>query len=160
MKKLIILVGNIASGKSTYVKKFPQAIIVNDDSIVSSVHGGDYTLYQKELKPLYKTIENTIITTALSLDRLVIIDRPNMSKQTRQRYISIAKSLDVEVLCVIFPLQDPYIHAKRRFDSDNRDLTLRHWIETAERKNVEFEHPSFDEGFDNIFIENYYDCFI
>ena len=52
---LELLVGPIASGKSTYSNKAAKegAIIVNDDAIVTALHGGDHTLYDKALKPRF-----------------------------------------------------------------------------------------------------------
>jgi len=55
MRKIQILVGMIASGKSTYSKHAARLgfIVVNDDAIVNAVHGEDYTLYDKKLKLLW-----------------------------------------------------------------------------------------------------------
>jgi len=74
MKYLDILVGPMASGKSTYCSKAAKqgAIIVCDDDITMMVHGGNYGLYTIELIPLYKAIENSIIQMGLSLNHRVI----------------------------------------------------------------------------------------
>ena len=81
--KVEILVGFIASGKSTYSKHRASqgAIVINDDAIVNAVHSNIYELYDKNLKPLYKAVENTILEMALALNRDVVIDRPNYSEQ-------------------------------------------------------------------------------
>lgn len=70
-----VLCGMIASGKSTYcVKKAKEGyVIVNDDSIVNAVHGGVYALYDKSFKPLYKSIEDHILHTAVAMGKHVII---------------------------------------------------------------------------------------
>lgn len=148
-----ILVGPIASGKSTYCKKLAKegAIILNDDSIVTAVHGGDYTLYNKDLKPLYKTIENTIICTCLAMKKKIIIDRPNYSLVTRRRYISLAKSFDEKVTLVLFKKELPEIHAKRRYESDARGHDFSHWLEVAKYHDSLYEEPNKElEFFDEI----------
>ena len=149
--RLEILMGMIASGKSTYCRKraLEGAIIVNDDSIVTAMHGGNYALYDKKLKPLYKSLENTAILTAAALGRDVVVDRPGYSRSQRRRYIRIGKSLDMQVAVITFPKQEPMVHAERRFNKDSRGKTLEQWLEAAERHAKLWQIPNGEiEGFD------------
>ena len=131
--KLELLCGPIASGKSTYCRQAANegAIILNDDSIVTAIHGGDYRLYNKSLKPLYKSVENSLISTALAMGLRVVVDRPNHSIKMRQRYIAIGKSFDVPVEVILFKRELPEIHGERRFKSDARGHDLNYWIDVA-----------------------------
>ena len=150
---LEILIGPIASGKSSYCSQEARkgAIILNDDAIVTALHGGDYSLYDKKLKPLYKSIENSIVCTSLAMEKRIIIDRPNYSIAMRKRYIAIAKSFDVKVKFVVFKRESPEIHAKRRFESDSRGLSLDHWIRAANYHDKLFDLPNKEiELFDEI----------
>lgn len=155
-QRLELLVGPIASGKSTYCKRTssPHRIIVNDDALVTALHGGNYLLYRKEFKPLYKTIENAILSVALSMGLSVVVDRPNYSTKMRRRYIGIAHSFDVPVLLVIFPWLSAEIHAKRRFIHDSRGYDLNYWLRVAEYHERSYQVPSEKEDFDDI---KYYD---
>jgi len=151
--KLELLIGPIASGKSTYCRKAADegAIILNDDSIVTAVHGGDYRLYSKLLKPLYKSVENTIVCTALVMGLHLIVDRPNHSIKMRRRYIGLAHSFDATVELVMFKREDPEIHAERRFKSDPRGHSLCYWIDVADYHEFIYEPPNQDiEQFDEI----------
>lgn len=152
-----ILVGPIASGKSTYAKKEAGkgALIVNDDAIVTAVHGGHYLLYDESLKPLYKSIENTIIQMGLLLNRTVIIDRPNYSRITRMRYIGLAKSLDKNVIVIEFPDEGVEVHAKRRV-KDSRGYPLDYWKKVYLRHQSLYDEPDmFTEELDSlVFFEN------
>ena len=152
MSKIILLVGQIGSGKSTYIKENIKSntVIVNDDSIVASIHGGYNNLYDPKLKPLYKNIENEIIHFAKVLNLNVIIDRPNTTKNTRSRYISIARSLDMKIECVVFPLYDYKTHAERRFKSDSRDRSKEEWESIARTKQENYEKPHPIEQFNQI----------
>ena len=147
-----LLVGPIRSGKSTYAKQraLQGAVILNDDAVVMAVHGGNYRLYQKGLKPLYKVVENTILQMAITLGRDVIIDRPNMGRFQRARFISIARSLGEQVIAVTFPNHGPAHHAKTRFETDARGLTMEHWVAAAERHQSQFVQPDVAEGFTDI----------
>lgn len=119
---LNLLCGMIASGKSTLCHKLAQNnwLIINDDSIVNALHGNNYTLYNKKLKPLYKLIENTMINGCVLMGVDAVIDRTCLSKEMRSRYITLAKTLDVPIICTVFPVESPEIHAHRRCNHDNR----------------------------------------
>lgn len=148
-----ILCGPISCGKSTYAHNRAKdgAIVINDDAIVKMLHGGDYTLYDSTLKPLYKSIENHIITHAVAVGLNVIIDRTNHLKSTRARYVSIAKSLDEDVKLVLFDWGvAPEISANRRFTSDSRGLSLDIWLAVANRHKQEYESPTLAEGYQEL----------
>lgn len=151
---LEILCGPIACGKSTYAQKRAEdgAIIVNDDSIVESLHAGNYKLYNPELKCLYKSIENHIISYAIALHKDVIIDRPNYSKHMRARYIALAKSLDVTSKIIVWNWDiHPFILAERRYYANSRGLSLEVWTKVAQEHLSKYERPSLEEGAGEIY---------
>lgn len=148
-----ILVGPICSGKSTFTRRRAAAgaVVVNDDAIVTAVHGGDYTLYSKALKPLYKQVEMCLIAGAASLGRDVVIDRANnMSPACRRKYVGFAKAIGQEVVAVVFPNAGPAEHARRRFAHDARGLTLDHWVKAAGHHEAGFATPDQLEGIDRV----------
>ncbi len=152
MKRLDILIGMIGSGKSTFCKEQANmgAIILNDDSIVTSLHGGIYTKYNESLKPLYRTIEDNAIIMSLALDKRVVIDRTNLDAATRMRYILMAKSFNAPVYAYLFKIETPEIHAERRFISDSRGVTKERWLEIATIHLSKYTPPSIAEGFKEI----------
>jgi predicted kinase len=152
--KLEILIGPIASGKSTYCRRRVRegAVVVNDDSVVTAVHGGEYTLYDKKLKILYKAVEMSIISHALALGRDVIIDRPCMKESTRRRYIEIGRGFEAEVVGVKFTRHAPEVHAERRFKSDGRGHPLEYWLEVAKFHDSVWEEPTEAEGFSKLIL--------
>lgn len=153
MAKLQIICGMVCSGKSTYSKKAAKEgiICINDDAIVTMLHGGIYTSYNKELKVLYKSIEHTIIELGVALNKTILIDRGlNISKEARKRYIAIANSLDVECEALYFPNQGWKYHSENRFKSDNRGHSLEYWEKVAKFHEQKFESPDLSEGFSKI----------
>ncbi len=145
--------GMIASGKSTYSKERAEqgAIIANDDSFVMAVHGGNYQLYDKSLKVIYKSVEHTIITHAIALGRDVIIDKVCMTRAARRRYIALAASLDVPSVVVKFKKESKEVHARRRFEHDSRNISYERWLGVAERHETDWEEPDQGiEGFDQL----------
>ena len=148
-----VLIGTIASGKSTYAKNKAENgyIVINDDAIVNAIHGGLYHLYNEKLKPLYKSIENHILTTAIAMGKHVVIDRGlNNTRKSRARWIAIAHSLDCKITAITFPFWTPEKHAQLRFESDNRGCSYEFWLKAAKRHISEYEHPTYEERFDDI----------
>jgi predicted kinase len=149
--KIQVLVGMISSGKSTYAKKAActGVIICNDDDIVNMIHANNYLLYDKNLKILYKTIEHQIISTALVMKRVVLVDRGlNVSLQGRRRWLAFAKSYDVPCEVIVFKNEGPEVHAKRRVENDSRGHPYEYWLKVAETHNSLYVEPSLNEGFD------------
>jgi predicted kinase len=156
--KIYVLVGMIASGKSTYCANAAKhgQIIMNDDAIVNMLHADDYTLYDESLKILYKSIENNIISLGLCMGRTVLIDRGlNVSKKGRQRWISMARSFDVECDAIVFTIDDPEVHAKRRFAKDARGHSYDYWLKVATEHWKQYCVPTTNEGFGKIHFITY-----
>lgn len=153
MARVELLVGLIASGKSTYARERAKDgwIIVNDDSVVEAVHGGDYTLYRESLKPLYKSVETDIFCTALAMGRSVLVDRGvNIRAASRVRWIGLASSMDTPIIAVSFPISKPEDHATRRMLSDPRGRNYDYWYNVARCQLRDWEQPQLKEGFDNL----------
>lgn len=131
MSCLTIFFGPIASGKSTYARKLADqgAIIVNDDAIVTAVHGGNYKDYDVDLKPLYKSVQTAMITHGLCLGREVVVDSTGLSIDTRTRLRLLAESYDVPCNLVLFR-EGRFLGAPdgdRRFEADPRGYSREYW---------------------------------
>lgn len=151
MHKLYVTVGMIASGKSTFCKRKAGegAVIVNDDALVTALHGGEYGLYRSQYKPLYKAVELDVITQALGMGLDVVVDRPCFKPETRRRYAAIATSVDVPAACVIFHKDKAEVHAKRRVASDPRGHDFEYWLRVAKEHEGDYVAPDPEaEGFD------------
>ena len=87
-----------------------------------------------------------MIHGAVMLGKDVVIDKTNMSMSSRARYISIAQSLDVDIMAIVFPQVSIEEHANRRFSSDNRGLSYEKWLTVASRFALIYEQPQESEG--------------
>lgn len=158
MRKIQLLCGGIASGKSSYCRNAAKAgyVICNDDAIVNLIHGGEYTLYNKEFKSLYKTIENTIVNSAILFGKTVVIDSGrNVNKSRRKRFTSWAKAFGVQCEAIVFKREAPEVHAKRRFDSDNRGRSYEWWLNVAQEHHRKYTRPYKHEGFCQVYEISY-----
>jgi predicted kinase len=148
-----ILIGNIASGKSTYCSRRARegAVIISDDAIVNGLHSDQYELYDKKLKPLYKAVENQIVASALMLGKDVVVDRGlNLTIKSRRRFIGLGHSLDSEVIAVVFYFEPPQVHADRRQAHDLRNYSHEYWLDVATAFDNKYIPPISSEGFDEI----------
>lgn len=152
-QQLQLLIGPVGSGKSTYSQNAARngMVIVSDDAIVNSVHAGQYSLYSRDLKPVYKSVENQIATSALGLGRSVVVDRGvNNSVGSRRRWIGLSHSMDVPAVAIVFDQQSPEVQARRRFESDSRGYSYDQWLRIAQHHQMNYQPPKLAEGFDGI----------
>jgi predicted kinase len=155
-----LLCSTISSGKSTYANQKAEDgyIIINDDAIVNAVHGGNYKLYNKELKPLYKSIEDHILHTAVAMNKNVIIDRGvNTTIKSRKRWVALANCLDTDIVAIRFPIWEPEVHAKLRTYSDSRGHDYEYWLMVANKHLKDWQEPTIEEGFKQIKIYEWKD---
>lgn len=142
-----MMVGNVGSGKSEMAKhlsKKYKAVIVNMDAIQESMHGF-YGGYREEMKPIYRSVEEAIINGALSNGVDVVIDRTNMDKKRRSRFIDIAKNHGVEVDAYVMPIISVETLLERRMKNP-RGMSESKWRTVIENMRASYEDVTTDEG--------------
>lgn len=149
---LIILVGPIASGKSTVARRLAQqgAVTITGDAIVNSLHAGRYTLYREELRPLYKAMQHTACTTALEMGLSVVVDKTSITAESRRQWLQIAKAYSTPSFAIKFAVESPETHAKRRYESDPRGYSYEKWLEVARSMAQRWQEPTLEEGFERV----------
>lgn len=143
----------VASGKSSYCKSAAKKgmLTINDDAVINLLHADNYTLYENNLRVLYKSVENSICSLCACAGRSILIDRGvNVSKRSRERWIAIARAYDMPCEAIVFPKSSPQIHAERRYKSDARGYSYEDWLSIAERHNSIYNEPELTEGFDMV----------
>ena len=151
MQELILMVGNIGCGKSFLAKRLAKrgAIVVNNDNLLRMFSGGDYT-YDHNLREFYHRAEASVIIEALNTGNSVVIDRTNLDKSSRARFIQLAKGSGAEVVTFDFgPGQD--MQLQRRID-DPQGQTIQTWKSVYKSMKLRYEEPSHDEGIDRCYL--------
>lgn len=151
MPKLEILVGLIASGKSTYARSRATegAIVVSEDAITMGLHGGVYPMCDyTALLALYKSVADHQIRAALMMGRDVVVDATNLSRSTRAKLIEMARECGASSSGVVFRREPPEVHARRRTLDDDRGLSYEHWLELIRSHEEIYEEPCLSEHFD------------
>lgn len=152
--KMYVLVGMVASGKSTFCKTMADrgAIIINDDAVQFILHGGKQR-FDVTLEAAYNSAQEQLAETFLNYERDVVIDSTNSTRHNRDRWTTVGHNAGAEVIAVRFPIVAPYIHASRRYTADSRGVPLHVWEAVCERHYGNFLREPLDdsiEDFDQI----------
>lgn len=158
MKTVYVLVGNIASGKSTYIKT-----LVLDGAVLSKDDLRKHFGYFKGVGYLYDT------NTEYFIDKIVeeyfrcycsmrveniFIDETNMTESGREFYKHTAKVYGYKVVAVVFKDYGEDEHVKRRRNAvgehHHGGVSEETWRRVYREKRQRYEEPTLDEGFDEI----------
>lgn len=163
MPRIEVLVGMIASGKSTYARRRADegAMVVCHDDLTEMLHGR--YRYEQGLKALYRRAEEAIALEALLCGKDVVIDRTHLTRESRDRWAKFVRLNNTMVLfglgerpatmvAVEFPRQIAYVHARRRYESDSRGRPFHEWLKVAlhHQEQADREPLTDHEGFDEI----------
>lgn len=147
-----IFIGNVGSGKSIIARKLAlkDYVVVNMDMIQEMIGGYRYGLYDAKKKEIYQKTEETIIETALKINYSVVIDRTNMDRKRRQRFIEIGKKYTKDIIAYDWGIGEER-ELERRI-SEPRGIPSSVWREVYKSMKKNYEPPELNEGFDRIII--------
>lgn len=132
---MLLLCGNIGSGKSTLCKEFPELQRVCQDVIGNR---NDCITYVKR---------------HFNEGKSVIIDRTNISKKQRKYFIDVAKEYNVNVHCIY--LESTVVESVERVKNRENHETIKNLSEEKIKEiynkfDSELEPPTQSEGIDKI----------
>ena len=144
---MTMMVGLVASGKSTYAEKFAKetdAIILSSDAIRWELFGDetDQSHNQKVFQELHKRAKKWLCD-----GRNVIYDATNISSKLRRSFLNELKKIDCVKNCVI--MATPYEQCLG--NNRGRARQVPEWA--IERMYRKWQTPHWFEGWDNITIE-------
>lgn len=159
MPELILMVGNIGTGKTTTVRKLMadadrienrDIIMISADDLVTVLFNGHYgpDVWTDKHWPMYAAMKLHMVREAFIHGFDIIIDGTHMNKINRKVFIDIAKEFNADVIV--------YLHTypnglKRRIDNPKSEHTSpEKWAEIHNNFADAYEEPSPDEGIDKI----------
>lgn len=150
-KEVIILVGNIGSGKSTYSKKYQKRgyVIVSRDQLRYSIGGGKY-IFNESYEPIIWRIELSLFRYFVDFGANIVVDEVNVNKIMRYRYISYAKRNGYRVVFIVMPRISMKKSVNRRMRNPHGTPNRGCWREVWEKLDGLYEKPSKKEGVDKI----------
>ncbi len=149
--EMILLVGNIGSGKTTICKKLIKEgyLIVSQDDLRYSIGAGNYTF-----NPLYEpSIKNTVLEMTKSFmanSFPIVIDETNMSKKIRSKYLNLAKIYGYNCSAIVFKKIQMRYAVKRRLKNNHGNTPKEVWEGVWKMFDDMYEKPTKQEGFNKI----------
>jgi len=150
-KDLIILTGNIGSGKSILTKQYQAKgyVVIARDALRYAIGGGTY-VFNTEYEAIIWETELLMLEFFMKLGVNIVVDEVGVSKAMRLRYITPAKKYEYAVKCHVLPKLTMKESIDRRMRDPhgqyNRKLWESVWLKFAKI----YEEPSFEEGFTEI----------
>jgi len=151
MKELVILVGNIGSGKSTICKKYQKEgyVVIARDCLRYAIGGGIY-VYNTKYEPIIFETELCMLESFMELGVNIVIDEVGVSRAMRMHYIIPAKDYGYTVKCHVLPQLLRKTAVDRRMQNPHGQYDRDLWEQVWDRFQSKYEEPSFDEGIDDI----------
>ncbi len=155
MSKVIIMVGNVGSGKTAWIKGFVKKAFKDDWLVVSkdalrTMLGGGYYKYDESLEPQIDYMSKFIIKNLLSLDKNIIVDETNCDVITRSYVTGLFDKSDIITAIVMPVLSKQRSMIRKSYADANYGYPPSVWREIWERKNSKYVKPDKHEGFDYI----------
>jgi len=150
-KELIILIGNIGTGKSTYVKKYQKKgyIIIARDQLRYAIGSGKY-IFDYDYEPIIWKTELYMFKKFADLGINMVIDEVGISKKMRARYIPYAKLMGYKIIAIIMPHLTMREAVNRRMINPHGQPDKKLWEQVWAKFEALWEEPTKKEGFDKI----------
>lgn len=150
-KEVIILIGNIGTGKTTFAQKYVKKgyIIIARDQLRYGIGNGTYIFNRKYERTIWKT-ELYLYRKFVDLGVNLLIDEVGISKFIRGRYIPYAKKHNYKVTGVVMPHLDMNEAVNRRMNNPHQQDNKKLWEGIYTKFEAMYEKPTKKEGFDKI----------
>jgi len=128
---LVLLIGNIASGKSTIAKKFDKAgyLVVSSDSIRYMLHPNEYK-FDIDEEYIVNQTKKSCVQTAMELGFNIIVDDAGNSLKTKREWIvSLAKEKCYKLIAITMPFVSKSTAVKRRLKDNHGKYDKARWEE-------------------------------
>ena len=153
MKNLIILIGNIGTGKTTFIKTQNLIekgyVVIARDRLRYNIGGGNYIFNTKYEAIIWKT-ELFMFENFLKLGTNIVIDEVGVSKSLRKRYIPLAKKYKYQIVAIEMPKLTKEMAVNRRMQNPHQQNDRKLWEEIWEKFDAQYESPEYSEGFEHI----------
>lgn len=151
MKKLILLIGNIGTGKSTVAKKYQEKgyVIIARDQLRYGIGLGNY-IFNYDYEPVIWRTELYMSREFAELGIDILVDEVGLSKAMRKRYLRYAKELDYQVTALVMPRLSMKESVRRRLLDPHGQPDRKLWEGVWKKFDKIYEEPSKKEGIDEI----------
>jgi len=146
--KLKVLIGNIASGKTSYREGIPEHYLISRDRWRYNIGLGSY-VWNPDLEPGITRCCKAELKLAIEAGLDIIVDETNMSRASRKWVLDMVPDTYTKE-AIVFPNMGENEHVKRRLGCNHGNTSEETWRRVYRRKNKSYQAPTTAEGFDEI----------
>lgn len=152
-KTLIIMIGNIGSGKSTETKALVDKgyVSISRDAFRYLIGAGKY-IFNIALEPVIEKMNKNTFRQFIKIGSSIVLDETNVTKRQRKYYIKYALKNDYKVVALEMPPITMNDSVKRRLRNNHGNTPKEVWQEVWTRFNKSYQAPSYEEGFTEIVV--------
>lgn len=151
-KKVIILIGNIGTGKTTLVEKYTPKnyISIARDALRYNIGSGKY-IFDLKLEPAIWSTELYMFEQFLKLGVNIIVDEISISQSMRKRYLDVLKYYPkYKIIAIELPKLTMKEAVNRRMQNPHQQNNRKLWESIWKKFDNLYEKPTTTEGFDKI----------
>ena len=151
--RLIILIGNIGSGKSTTSREYAKEgfrIVCRDDMRTMLAGGGNGYVFEP---PLERAIHRAsrVMLENMMLDQIdILVDETNMTRRGRKEIIDLGKMFGYAITGIVMPELSKAQSIANRAKDNLRGNGLYIWSQIWQKFHNMYDKPELDEGFDSL----------
>lgn len=154
MNKIIILVGNVGSGKTTIAREFVERgyVAVARDILRYAIGDGKY-IFSTSLEKLVWDTELFMFNELLRLGKNIVVDEISISKAMRERYFFeyfYGKYRHYEFIAIEMPKLTKEQSVQRKLQEPHQQPDSDLWAGVWEKFDKQYQKPTEDEGFSRI----------
>lgn len=149
--KIILLVGNIGTGKTTLAKKYAKQgyIVVARDSLRYMIGAGKY-IFNLDLESAIWQTELDMVENFMALKQNLIIDEVGINESMRYKYIELAIKYFYTITSIELPRLSKKVAVDRRMKNPHQQHDRKLWEGIWEKFDKLYEEPTTKEGIHKI----------
>jgi len=157
MIELIILVGNIGSGKSTTVKKLVKEgyIVISRDAFRYMIGAGEY-IFNPKLEPIIHNMNIDCLIRCLQVGLDVVVDETNVSRGMRKRYLELGNDYGYITTALVMPRLSMKEAVDRRMNDPHGQPDRKMWEGVWKKFESKYCEPTIEEGFNKVIKSGYH----